>query len=437
MRAGLDDPRQWLQELYRIAVAAADPRQVLARHLPNDTQRRALVIGAGKAAAAMASALEQHWAGELSGLVVTPYGHALPCQRIEVVEAAHPIPDAHGAAAVQRILAQVSDLGADDLVICLLSGGGSALLSLPAPGITLAEKQAITKALLRCGAAIDEINCVRKHLSAVKGGRLAAACVPAQLVTYAISDVPGDDPSVIASGPTVPDPTVSREALAILRRHDIAVPPHIVAWLEAAESETLKTGDAAFARSAFHLIATPQRSLQAAASAAQRAGVEVTVLGDDLEGVARDVAQAHAALALRTLTECEPAARGHLILSGGETTVAVAGLGRGGRNTEFLLSLALALDGAPGIYALAADTDGIDGAQDCAGALLAPDSLQRARQRGLDAAALLDDNDSHRLFAALDDLVITGPTRTNVNDFRAVLVLPDHAAARAKPMEKQ
>lgn len=435
MRAGLDDPRQWLQELYRIAVAAADPTQVLARHLPQDTERRALVIGAGKAVAAMASALEQHWAGELSGLVVTPYGHALPCQRIEVVEAAHPVPDARGTEAVQRILARVSDLGPDDLVICLLSGGGSALLSLPAPGIALAEKQSITKALLHCGAAIGEINCVRKHLSAVKGGRLAAACVPAQLVTYAISDVPGDHPSVIASGPTVPDPTTSRDALAILRRHDIAVPPHIVAWLEGPDSETLKAGDPAFARSAYHLIATPQLSLHAAASAARGAGVKVTVLGDDLEGVAREVAQAHATLALHTLAEREPATRGHLILSGGETTVAVTGRGRGGRNTEFLLSLALALDGAPGVYALAADTDGIDGAQDCAGAILTPDSVQRARQQGLDAAALLDDNDSHRFFAALDDLVVTGPTRTNVNDFRAVLILPGHAMAQA--MENQ
>jgi hydroxypyruvate reductase len=435
VRAGLDDPRQWLQELLRIALAAADPTQVLARHLPQDTHRRALVIGAGKAAATMATALEQHWAGELSGLVVTPYGHALPCQRIEVVEAAHPVPDARGTEAVQRILARVSDLGADDLVICLLSGGGSALLSLPAPGIALAEKQFITKALLRCGAAIDEINCVRKHLSAIKGGRLAAACAPAQLVTYAISDVPGDHPSVIASGPTVPDPTASRDALAILRRHAIALPPHIVAWLEGPESETLKAGDPAFARSEFHLIATPQLSLQAAASAARGAGVEVTVLGDDIEGVAREVAQAHAALALRTVKERRPATRAHLILSGGETTVAVTGRGRGGRNTEFLLSLALALDGAPGVYALAADTDGIDGAQDCAGALLAPDSVQRSRQQGLDAAALLDDNDSHRFFAALDDLVITGPTRTNVNDFRAVLILPGHAMAQA--MERQ
>jgi glycerate 2-kinase len=435
VHAGLDDPRHWLQELYRIAVAAADPQSVLARHLPQETHRRALVIGAGKAAAAMASALEQHWAGELSGLVVTPYGHALPCQRIEVVEAAHPLPDAQGVLAVQRMLARVSNLRADDLVICLLSGGGSALLSLPAPGITLADKQFITKALLRCGAAIDEINCVRKHLSAVKGGRLAAACFPAQLVTYAISDVPGDHPSVIASGPTVPDPTTSRDALAILRRHDIAVPAHIVAWLEAPDSETRKAGDPAFTRSEFHLIATPQLSLQAAASAARDAGCEVAVLGDNLEGEARELARSHAAQTLRTLRERNPVTRGNLILSGGETTVTVAGRGRGGRNTEFLLSLALALDGAPDVFALAADTDGIDGAQDCAGALLAPDSVQRARLQGLDATALLDDNDSHRFFAALDDLIITGPTRTNVNDFRAILILPEHTESLAKAME--
>jgi glycerate 2-kinase len=431
MRASLDDPRQWLRELFGIAVAAADPLQALPPHLPRDTRRRALVIGAGKAAAAMASALEQHWAGELSGLVVTRYGHALPCKRIEVVEAAHPVPDAHGAAAVQRILALVSALGADDLVICLLSGGGSALLSLPAPGITLADKQAINKALLRCGAAIDEINCVRKHLSAAKGGRLAAACGPAQLITYAISDVPGDHPSVIASGPTVPDSTTSAEALGILRRYDIALPPTVVAWLEAPGSESLKTGDAAFARSEFHLIATPRLSLQAAASAARDAGVGVTVLGDDLEGAAREVALAHADLALRTTRDSGPAIRPRLILSGGETTVAVTGSGSGGRNTEFLLSLAVALDGMADVYALAADTDGFDGAQDCAGAVLAPDSMQRARELGLDAAALLDDNDSHRFFAALDDLVITGPTRTNVNDFRAVLIVPGDGAAPA------
>lgn len=426
MRAGLDDPRQWLQELFAIAVAAADPRQVLQPRLPRDTRRRAIVIGAGKAAAGMASALEQHWAGELSGLVVTPYGHAVPCQRIEVMEAAHPIPDERGALAVHRILSLVRDLTPDDLVICLLSGGGSALLSLPAPGITLADKQDLNKQLLRCGAPIGEINCVRKHLSAIKGGRLARACRPAQLITYAISDVPGDHPHVIASGPTVPDPSTSAQALAILRRHRIPLAPPIVEWLEAVDSETLKTGDPAFARSEFHLVATPHQSLEAAANAARDAGVEVQVLGDDLEGEAREVAGQHAAIAHDARRRIGSSGPPLLILSGGETSVTVAGSGRGGRNTEFLLGLAVALAGAPGVYALAADSDGLDGAQDNAGAVLGPDSLRRAHELGLDAAALLDDNDSHRFFATLGDLVTTGPTRTNVNDIRAVLVLPEH-----------
>jgi len=426
MRASPHDPRRWLQELFQIAVGAADPLRMLPPNLPRDTRRRAIVIGAGKAAAAMASALEQHWLGELCGLVVTPDGHALPCERIEVMEAAHPVPDARGALAVRRMLTLVSGLTPDDLVLCLLSGGGSALLSLPAPGITLADKQAITQELLRCGAAIDEINCVRKHLSAIKGGRLAWACAPARLITYAISDVPGDYPAVIASGPGVPDPTTSAQALAILRRFRVPLAQHVVTWLTSPDSESLKAGDPAFSHSEFHLIATPRGSLQAAASAAMKTGMEVMLLGDDLQGEARDVARAHATMALALRREGGPATSPCLILSGGETTVTVKGRGRGGRNTEFLLEFALALQGAPGIHALAADTDGIDGAQDCAGAVLAPDSIQRARERGLDAAALLHDNDSHKFFAALGDLVVTGPTRTNVNDFRAVLVLPEH-----------
>jgi glycerate 2-kinase len=423
MRAGLDDPRHWLLELFHVAVAAADPRHALVQHLPRDTRHRALVIGAGKAAAAMASALEQHWMGELSGLVIVPYGHAVPTARIEVVEAAHPVPDERGAMAVQRILGLVKNLRPAERVICLLSGGGSALLSLPAPGITLAEKQAITRQLLLCGAAIGEINCVRKHLSGIKGGRLARACAPAQLITYAISDVPGDHASVIASGPTVPDPTTSAEALALLRRYRVALSPHIVSWLETAASESLKEDDPAFAGSAFHLIATPRLSLQAAARAARDAGVEVTVLGGDVQGEARDVARAQAAQALTLRASAHP--RACLLLSGGETTVTVNGTGRGGRNTEFLLSLAIEVAGASGIYALAADTDGIDGTQHNAGALLTPATWRRARELGLDATAMLADNDSHDFFAALDDLVVTGPTRTNVNDFRAVLVLPE------------
>jgi glycerate 2-kinase len=423
MRAGLDDPRQFLQDLFQAAVAAADPQRVLPPFLPRDTQRRALVIGAGKAAASMASALEKHWAGDLSGLVVTTYGHAEPCQYIEVVEAAHPIPDAQGEHAALRILERVSDLNAEDLVICLLSGGGSALLSLPAPGITLADKQSINAQLLHCGAAIADINCVRKHLSRIKGGRLARACFPAQLITYAISDVPGNHPAVIASGPTVADASCSSEALAIMQRYGIKVGPHVLQWLQSSDSETRKADDPIFARSQFHVIATAQSSLAAAAQVAREAGVEVLLLGDTIEGEARELARVQAAMALARRHD-NPGMRPCLILSGGETTVTVRGRGRGGRNSEFLLSLANALAGAPGIYALAADTDGIDGTQDNAGAVLTPASWQRARDLGLDAPVMLADNDSYSFFAALDDLLVTGPTRTNVNDFRALLVLP-------------
>jgi glycerate 2-kinase len=428
MRSGLGDPRQFLQDLFSIAVAAAMPQHTLRHHLPTDTSRRALVIGAGKAAAAMAAELEQHWAGPLSGLVVTPYGHATPCRRIEVMEAAHPVPDAQGEHAVQRILSLVSGLGAKDLVICLLSGGGSALLSAPANGITTADKRSVTEQLLRCGAAIDEINCVRKHLSAIKGGRLALACHPAQLITYAISDVPGDRPDIIASGPTMADPTTSAQALAILQRYAIAVAPQVTRWLQSPASETPKANAPYFslgnAGGDFHVIATANGALQAAAQAARDAGVEVLVLGDDIEGEARNVAAVHAGTARTIQSRGEPLRPPCLILSGGETTVTVNGQGRGGRNTEFLLGMAVALAGLPGVYALAADTDGIDGTQENAGALLTPDSCQRALALGLDALTLLDDNDSYRFFDALGDLLITGPTRTNVNDFRAVLVLP-------------
>lgn len=423
MRAALDDPQQFLLELFQIAVAAANPHQVLPPCLPLDSDRGAIVIGAGKAAAAMASALEKNWAGALSGLVVTPYGHSEACQHIKVVEAAHPVPDVRGEQAATRILELVSDLSADDLVICLLSGGGSALLSLPAPGITLADKQDINLQLLHCGAAIAEINCVRKHLSRIKGGRLARACHPAQLITFAISDVPGDHPSVIASGPTVADATSSAEALEILRRYDITVGPHILKWLADFGSETLQANDPAFVGNQFHVIATAQKSLEAAARAAREAGIEVLLLGAAIEGEAREVALVQAAMAIAR-RHSAAAMLPCLILSGGETTVTVTGTGRGGRNTEFLLSLAIALAGAPGIYALAADTDGIDGSQDNAGAVLTPASWQRARDLGLDAVAMLADNDSYGFFAALDDLLVTGPTRTNVNDFRAVLVLP-------------
>lgn len=417
-----EDPRGFLLDLFNTAVDAASPHTALAEHLPADTQRRAVVIGAGKAAASMATALEADWQGDLSGLVVTRYEHGEPCERIEVVEASHPVPDDEGEKVARRTLELVSNLAADDLVICLISGGGSSLLSLPASGITLADKQQVNHQLLKSGAAIDEMNCVRKHLSAIKGGQLARACAPASVITLAISDVPGDDPSVIASGPTVPDATTSADALAILERHNIDVSDAVRSWLHSPDSETVKPGDPVFAHCEFQLIATPAQSLQAARKAAEAAGLHVIYLGDDIEGEAREVAQDHATLALSVAQGAAPTPC--LVLSGGETTVTVRGNGRGGRNAEYLLALANALEGTPGVYALAADTDGIDGSEDNAGALLDPSSWERARALGLSPASLLDNNNGYGFFSALGDLVVTGPTRTNVNDFRAILVLP-------------
>ncbi len=368
----------------------------------------------------MASAVEAHWPADkpLEGLVVTRYGHAAPCTRIEVVEAAHPVPDAAGEAAALRILSMVQGMGPDDLILCLISGGGSALLSAPAPGITLADKRAINQALLRSGAAIGEMNCVRKHLSAVKGGRLAAAAGPTPMLTLMISDVPGDDPSVIASGPTVGDPTTREQAREILARYAIAVPDSVVRHLADPASESPKPGAASLAHVRNIMIATPRASLEAAAALALAAGYAPIILGDDLEGEARDVAADHARLARERLAEGAPC----VLLSGGETTVTVRGRGRGGRNAEFLLALAVALDGAPGISALAGDTDGIDGTEDNAGAIITPDTLARAAAAGIDAQAMLAQNNAYEAFAGLGDLVITGPTLTNVNDFRAVLI---------------
>ncbi|MBI4184522.1 MAG: glycerate kinase [Proteobacteria bacterium] len=417
------DPRAFLDRLFRAAVGAADPARTLARHLPSPPTGRTVVVGAGKAAASMARALEAAWPGPLSGLVVTAYGHALPCRGIEVIEAGHPVPDAAGEAAARRILGLVGGLGPDDLVISLISGGGSALMALPAPGLSLAEKQAVGRALLRSGATIAEMNCVRKHLSAIKGGRLAAAAAPARLVTLAISDVPGDDPTVIASGPTVPDPSTFAEARAILARYGIDPPAPARAHLEAAAEETPKPGDPRLARAGFALIATPQAALEAAAGVAREAGVAPVILGDSIEGEAREVARVMAAIARQAARFGQPAAPPVVLLSGGETTVTVKGRGRGGRNGEFALALALALGGAPHTFALACDTDGIDGTEDNAGAFVGPDTLARAAAAGIDARARLAENDSHRLFAALGDLVVTGPTFTNVNDFRAILVV--------------
>jgi hydroxypyruvate reductase len=410
--------------MFEAAVAAALPEQCLPRRLPSPPRGRTHVVGAGKASAAMAAALERHWPGELSGLVVTRYGHAVPCRRIEIVEAAHPVPDAAGRAAAERILAQVRDLCAEDLLICLLSGGGSALLTLPAEGVRFEDKQTVSRALLRSGADIAEMNCVRKHLSQVKGGRLAAAAYPAQVVSLLISDVPGDDPAVIASGPTVADPTTYADARAVLRKYGIAVPASVATHLERAQDETPKPGDPRLAESQTVMLATPQDALRAAAGVAHAAGVTPLVLGDSIEGEAREVARVMAAIARQVVRHGEPVAAPCVLLSGGETTVSVRGNGRGGRNAEFLLALALALDQAPGVYALAADTDGIDGSESNAGGIVAPDSLARARALGLDPRALLQDNDAYTFFAALEDLVVTGPTFTNVNDFRAILIDP-------------
>ena len=410
-----EDPGLVLRRLLDAALASAQPAQCLAPHLPEPPAGRTVVVGAGKAAATMARAVEDHWAGPLEGLVVTRYGHRVPTARIEVVEAAHPVPDAGGREAAARILSLAEGLSADDLALCLISGGGSALLTLPAPGIALADKQAMTGALLRSGAAIDEINCVRKHLSAIKGGRLGAACHPARVVSLLISDVAGDDPAVIGSGPTVPDPTTFADALAVLRKYGIAEPAALIRHLEGGGEETPKQGDPRLADAETRMVATPAMALAAAAEAAREAGYEPVILGDALEGEARELAREHAGLA-------RDAAPGTVLLSGGEVTVTVTGAGRGGPNAEYALALALALDGAPGIFATACDTDGIDGTEDNAGALVTPDTLARAREAGEDAAARLGANDGYGFFARLGDLVMTGPTLTNVNDFRAILV---------------
>lgn len=423
------DERRLLRALFDAAVASAQPARVLAPHLPAPPTGRTIVVGAGKASAAMAEALEAHWKGDLEGVVVTRYGYAMPSRRIAVVEAAHPVPDAAGIAAAQRVLAAVADLTPDDLVIALMSGGGSALLPLPAPGVSLDDKQVVSRALLASGATIAEINCVRRHLSAIKGGRLAAACHPAHVVTLAISDVPGDDPTDIASGPTVADPTTLADAREVLRRYGIDAPPSVRRALHDEANESVKPGDARIARAEYRMIATPQMALEAAAAVAREGGVAPVILSDRVEGEARDVGKVMAAIAQQVTSRAQPVAPPCVLLSGGETTVTVRGDGRGGRNVEFLLALALALHGSPGIHALAADTDGVDGAEEVAGAIVTPDTLARARASGRRPADDLARNDAHAFFAALGDTVVTGPTRTNVNDFRAILVTRRAASA--------
>jgi glycerate 2-kinase len=414
-----------LRRMFDAAVASAQPARCVPPHLPRSEelgQGRLVVIGAGKASAAMAQAVEEHWAGPLSGLVVTRYGYGAPCRRIEIVEAAHPVPDGAGLRAAQRMLETVQGLRPEDIVLCLVSGGGSALLPLPLPGLALADKQAVNRAMLASGATISEMNCVRRHLSAIKGGRLAAACHPARVIALVMSDVPGDQPLDIASGPTVADPTTCEDALAIVRRHRLALPAAALALLESGRGESVKPGDHRLARAEIRLIATPQAALAAAAAVAEEAGYAAHILGDAIEGEARDVAKVMGGIALQVAARRQPFAPPCVLLSGGETTVTVRGRGRGGRNVEFLLSLALALDRRAGIHALAGDTDGVDGQEEIAGAVLRPDTLARAEALGLRARERLDDNDAHGFFEALGDSVVTGPTLTNVNDFRALLI---------------
>ncbi len=410
-------PIDLLRELFDIAVDTVHPTRCVPPHLPAPPTGRTVVVGAGKAAAAMAQAVEAHWPADCEGLVVTRYGHGVPCRTVQVVEASHPVPDDVGQRAATKIIELVSGLTEDDLVICLISGGGSALLSSPAPGITLAAKQDINRQLLKSGANIHEMNCVRKHLSAIKGGQLALRCGPAQVATLILSDVPGDDPATVASGPTVPDPTFQTDARSILQHYRIVVDDPVLDYLSDPDHETPKPGDPRFQRVTNTVIATANDALRAAAERARQHGVPATVWGDDIEGEARTVA---AAQADRLPPPRADGAR--VYLSGGETTVTVRGAGRGGRNVEYLLGLALALPPGHRVHALACDTDGIDGTEDNAGAVITPDTLNRAQSLGLDPRQHLTDNDAYGFFAALGDLVVTGPTRTNVNDFRAILI---------------
>lgn len=420
--ASPDAVRRLLLEMFHAAVAAAQPARCLPPRLPAMPKGRTFVIGAGKASAEMAQVLERHWHGPLEGIVVTRYGHAVPCERIEIVQAAHPVPDRNGLEAAARIMDSVRGLGPDDLVICLISGGGSALLPLPAEGVDFEDKQALNRRLLQAGASIGEMNCVRRHLSAIKGGRLAAACHPARVCNLVISDVPADHLPDIASGPTVADASTCADALAVIERYRIEVPAHVRELLQRGRSETVKPGSPALPPIETSVLATPQQSLEAAAACAARHGMPAYILGDAIEGEAREVGKAMAGIARQLRLRGQPFDTPCVLLSGGETTVTVRGGGRGGRNVEFLLSLGIALGGMEAVYAIACDTDGVDGREEIAGALLSPDSLDRARALGIAPMTALQENDGHGFFSRLGDSVVTGPTRTNVNDFRAIFV---------------
>ncbi|MBB4199467.1 glycerate kinase [Rhodoblastus sphagnicola] len=427
------EPRALLKRMFDAAIEAAQPARCVPPHLPAPPKGRLIVLGAGKASAAMARAVEANWPGELSGLVVTRHGYGVPCARIDIVEAAHPAPDRAGLDAARRIAEIAAAAGPDDTVLCLISGGGSALMALPAPGLTLEDKQAVSRALLACGASISEINCVRRHLSGVKGGRLAALAHPAKVVSLLISDVPGDVLSDIASGPTVPDATTCADALDILNRYGVEMSPAVRDLLESGRGESVKPDDPRLQNIETHLIATPQMALEAAAEVGRAAGLPVHILGDSLEGEAREVGAVMAGVARQIALRGQPFEPPCLLLSGGETTVAVRGGGRGGRNVEFLLALGIALNGLDHVWALAGDTDGVDGVEEIAGAILTPDTISRAWKAGVRPRDALDDNDGHGFFSALGDSVVTGPTLTNVNDFRAILIgAPAETAPRPK-----
>ncbi len=422
------DPRGFLAALFEAAVAAADPAVTIRDHLPAPPKGRTIVVGAGKASAAMAEAFEAAWLGAGNridaGLVVTRYGYGRPCRAIEIVEAAHPVPDAAGAAAAQRILDLVSDLTADDLVVALISGGGSALLSLPPDEVGAEAKRQVNRLLLASGASIREMNGVRKHLSRIKGGRLAAAAHPARVATLVVSDIPGDDPALVASGPTLPDAATRADALATIARYGMALPETAAAWIATEAADAPRPGDLAFARDSVATIAAARKSLEAAAALGRAAGLSVHILSDAIEGEARDVGLVHAAIAREVATRDAPFVRPVLLLSGGETTVTVRGpAGRGGRNSEFLLAFATGIAGLEGVTALAGDTDGIDGSEENAGALADGATVERLFAADLKPLDLLAGHDAHRAFAALGDLLVTGPTRTNVNDFRAILIV--------------
>lgn len=416
------DPKTFLTAIFNAAVAAADPQRTIRDHLPTRPKGRTIVVGAGKGSAQMAAAFEKVWDGPIEGLVVTRYGYAAACQRIEIIEAAHPVPDVAGLEASRRLLEKVQGLTADDLVVALISGGGSALLPAPAEGLTLADEIAVNEALLASGAPIAAMNTIRKHVSSIKGGRLAAAAYPAKVMSLVVSDIPGDNPALVASGPTVPDSGSRQEALASIAAYGMKLPAAVMAHINSPAADAPRADDSRFSRNEVHLIASAGVSLEAAAAEARRHGIEAVILSDSIEGEAREVGGVHAAIAREVATRNRPFRKPVLVLSGGETTVTLRAKGKGGRNSEFLLAFAIGISGMDGIHALAADTDGIDGSEDNAGAFADGSTVSRMRATGVDAKAMLAGNNAWTAFNVVGDLFMPGPTGTNVNDLRAILI---------------